>query len=192
NLMYHGLKVQSVTMRLALSGLLEWLKSIDKKCYLAAHNLSFDEIIRNTTNRRGRGACSISGLSSMLKINCSRAHNAIYDCDILSQIFHKLNITSAMLVHSAHTFQSKIQYWKREEVAGQNLSTLLPLQSTVGVAIRKKLAFVGYTIDILQQIYDLSGEDGLQQQIREKLKKNRISGIHLSSIKKISDWFSNK
>lgn len=221
NLMYHGLKVQSVTMRLALSGLLEWLKSIDKKCYLAAHNLSFDgprlyrvickyslidefsdvicgfidtlEIIRNTTNRRGRGACTISGLSSMLKVNCSRAHNAIYDCDILSQILYKLNITSAMLVKSAHTFKNKIQYWKREEVAGQNLSTLLPLQSTVGVTIRKKLALVGYTIDILQQIYDLSGQDGLQQQFKETFKANRIScGIHLSAIKKISDWFSNK
>ncbi|KAK0178582.1 hypothetical protein PV327_007460 [Microctonus hyperodae] len=39
--MYHDVKVQSVLMRLALSGLLEWLKSINNKYHLAAHNLSF-------------------------------------------------------------------------------------------------------------------------------------------------------
>lgn len=195
DLLYRGVKVDSVPMRLALVNLLEWLKSIGKKCYLAAHNLSFDgprlfrmiskysllddyseivcgfidtlEVIRKTTNKRGRGACSISGLSNTLKISSVGAHNAIYDCDILSKILYKLDITGAILIKTAHSFQDKIRYWKNEAVASKNLSTLLPLQSTVGAAIRKKLALVGYTMQILQTIYDQCGKNGLHQQIQD-------------------------
>ncbi|XP_048514968.1 uncharacterized protein LOC125501888 [Athalia rosae] len=220
DLMYHGIKVNSVPIRLALVNLLEWLKSIGKKGYLAAHNLSFDgprlirmiskysliddysqvlcgfidtlEVVRKTTNKRGKGGCSIGELSNLLKINSAGAHNAIYDCDILSKIIYKLNITSAILIGSARSYEEKVGYWKNQAAASQHLATLLPLQSTVGTAIRTKLALVGYTMEILQTIYDQSGKNGLHQQIKEKLKIKGVAGIRSSSINKISDWFINK
>ncbi|XP_074102212.1 uncharacterized protein LOC141529528 [Cotesia typhae] len=41
-LFYYGKQVESVSLRLALSNLYEWLKSLGKKCCIATHNLAFD------------------------------------------------------------------------------------------------------------------------------------------------------
>jgi hypothetical protein len=41
DLVYHGVKVQAVPMRLALVSFIEWL-GLFKKCCIAIHNLTFD------------------------------------------------------------------------------------------------------------------------------------------------------
>lgn len=156
-LMLHGNRVNSTTIRLAIVSFLEWLKSLNKKCYLAAHNLAFDgprlframsscslvdefsevvsgfvdtlKVIRKITSRKGKGACSISGLCIFYNISNAGAHNAVYDCKILSKILYKANVTGRILVNDAKTFMEKIHEWRDEEEIVKNVITLLPLQS---------------------------------------------------------------
>lgn len=77
------------------------------------------------------------------------------------------------MIRSTVTYSDKIKYWKCGQQASQNLKTLLPLQSTIGVVLRKKLALLGFTMDILQKIHNEIGKDGLQKHIQGKLKKEK-------------------
>jgi len=114
DLMYHGKKVSSVPLRVALGELLLWLKSLEKKLCIATHNLAFDgprlsramekysltaefaevissfadtlSIIRKFTGRKGKESCTITSLAASLSIPSTRAHNAINDCEILLKI----------------------------------------------------------------------------------------------------------
>lgn len=100
-LMYHGLTVDSVPLRLAMSNLQQWLASLGKPCYIATHNLSFDVpklfnaivtcslhddfrdvvcgfidtliVIRRLTGRKRKGECTIAGLAEWQRISTAGA-----------------------------------------------------------------------------------------------------------------------
>ncbi|XP_018314208.1 uncharacterized protein [Mycetomoellerius zeteki] len=116
-LMYHGVQVSSVPLRVAMGNFHSWLSSFEQKSYIATHNLSFDGpriydaitscslqsdfsevvhgfidtlyVIRKHTGRKGKGECTITGLAEWLNVSSANTHNAIYDVEILHKILKK-------------------------------------------------------------------------------------------------------
>lgn len=96
-----------------MKNLLVFLRSLQKKIYIATHNLSFDRprlldaikryclddefqstivgfigtltVIRKKTVRKGKGQCTISGLADWLNISVTNAHKAISDIIVLEK-----------------------------------------------------------------------------------------------------------
>ncbi|XP_011859310.1 PREDICTED: uncharacterized protein LOC105556809 [Vollenhovia emeryi] len=215
-LLYHGLAVKSVTLRLAMSELHLWLSARSTPPYIATHNLSFDgsrfhdaivscnlqeefqqvvrgfidtlTVIRKVTERKKKGECSISGLANWLNIPTEGAHNAENDVRILQKILRSAKITHQNLIDSAKTWDEQTGIWIRDRDANRFLSNLAPLKGIVGDTIRKKLAYASITIDSLQQIFHDSGIPGIVQILTEKINgKPRVTS-HKPSVEKITKW----
>lgn len=212
-LFYYGKEVESVSLRLALSNLYEWLKSLGKKCYIATHNLAFDgprlfraidknkltsdysevvygfvdtlKKIREVTGKKTKGSCSISGLADSLNIEKDGAHNAIHDCAILHQILKKLEIKSSDLINLATPFLEQTKVWKLAVATKRNIDTLSSLEGALSLSIRQKLAKAGITMDILKSKIDPFNAKSLELFLAEKIKTKELQPLHKATIKKL-------
>lgn len=216
-LFYYGKKLESVPLRLALSNLYEWLKSLEKKCCIATHNLTFDgprlfraidknkltsdfsevvygfvdtlKKIRQVTGQKKKGSCSISGLADSLNIEKAGAHNAIHDCIILHKILKKLKIKNSDLFNSASPFLEQIKAWELAVVTKKNTDTLSSLDGALSLTIRQKLAKAGITMDILKSKIDPSNAKSLELFLAEKIETKELQRLQKATIKKIIDCF---
>lgn len=216
-LYYYGRKVVSVPLRLALSNLYEWLKSLGRKCCIATHNLAFDgprlfkaivknnlisdfsevtygfvdtlKIIRKVTGKKTKGSCTISGLADSLDIPKVEAHNAINDCAILHKILQKLKICSSVSINSATPFLEQSKSWEFAVTTKKNIDSLLPLRSAVSLSIGQKLARAGITMNILKSKYDPLDDKSLERFLVEKIKTKQLESLQKTTIKKIINSF---
>lgn len=154
-----------------------------KKCYIAAHNLNFDgpklydaikfcnlksdfleivygfidtlSVIRKHTNRKGKGQCTIVGLSNWLNLSSSGVHNAIYDVDILDKILQQCKVSKDILINSATNFATLITKWDENIIISNSLVTLDSLKSILNDNLRKKMVEASITIDLFKNVYNL-------------------------------------
>jgi len=122
-------------LRAAIGNLLQWLNSLMKKCYIAAHNLNFDgprlfdaisfcslnddfsnviegfidtlQVIRKEIERKSKTKCTLTELANWLSISCVNAHNAIQDVSMLEEMIKKSNISYETLIKYAVNYADK-------------------------------------------------------------------------------------
>lgn len=165
-LIYYGIEVSSVFLRVAMGNFLNWLASFKKFRYIATHNLSFDgpklyntikfcnlqtdfseiihsfidtlSVIRKHTSRKGKDECTIIGLVNWLNLSSTGVHNAIYDVDILDKILRQCKISEDKLIDSATSFATITKKWDDNMLIKNSLATLDPLKSILSDNLRKK------------------------------------------------------
>ncbi|XP_071578827.1 uncharacterized protein [Temnothorax nylanderi] len=218
-LMYYGLTVDSVPLRLAISNLQQWLASLGKPCYIATHNLSFDgprlfnaivtcslhdefrdvvcgfidtlTVIRRLTGRKRKGECTIAGLAEWQKVSTAGAHNAENDVNILLKILLSAKITRENLVESAKSWEEQTNIWSKGECTRRFLNDLIPLKNVVGETIRKKMACASINVNTLQSVFRETGAAGIIQLLSHKLNGKPIVTSHKSSLEKINKWIQD-
>lgn len=213
-LMYHGLIVDSIPLRLAMSNLEQWLALLGKRCYIATHNLNFDgprlfnaiitcslyddfrdviydfidtlTVIRKFTDRKDE--CTITGLAQWQRISTIDVHNAENDVNILQKIFRSVKITGKNLVESAKLWEEQTDIWNKEECAIHFLNDLIPLKNVVHETIRKKMARASINIHSLQNVFREAGMAAIVRLLSYKVNGKPIVTNHKSSLEKIKKW----
>ncbi|XP_063992778.1 uncharacterized protein LOC135170675 [Diachasmimorpha longicaudata] len=188
-LQYRGRTVRSVPIRTALLQFIEWMRSLEVKCCLVAHNLSFDgpklwtEMRRHSMNAefeemvhcfvdtlalikllaQGRFTrYSLQALADFFNIQYE-AHTAVEDCEALEQVLRAMEITDETLLQNSQPFKQQINHWDHLEITRRIRAGLSPLKRTVSPGIIQRIAGAGITFQTLNEVYVNDGEDGLRR-----------------------------
>ena len=218
DLMLHGKKFESVSLRIAVSNLFEFLKSLNKQCYIAAHNSNFDgprlidaitacnlhdefenrivgfmdtlTVIKFETLRTGKGECTLTGLAKWLKISNFDAHNACQDVIILEKIIKKAEITYESLSSAAKKYDELKKKWNNDKFIQEMLPSLQSMNNVTSLETRKKLITAGIIIQRLTEAYSTSDSAGEFTLLSTKINGKPM--IHKRCIQKIVEWLSKQ
>ena len=188
--MLHGKKVESVSLRIAVSNLLGFSKSLNKQCYIATLNLNFDcprlidaitacnlhnelenlivgfidtlKVIKLETLRTGKGECTLTGLAKWLKISNFDAHNACQDVIILEKMIKKAETTYESLSSAAKKYDELKKKWNNDKFIQEILPSLQSMNNVTSLETRKKLITAGITNQRLKEAYSTSDSAGVK------------------------------
>ncbi|XP_043282532.1 uncharacterized protein [Venturia canescens] len=217
-LLLHGKIVSSVPIKTALENFLAWIEGLGKKAILLTHNLIFDgprlydsikkyhleekfsnvihgfldtlPLIRCLKCKKRKGECTLGGLAKSLNVVVVEAHNAIFDCKMLSKILAALKITETTLVENMKTYRQKIDEWNSRDKDKVTLIGLKPMETILSLATLKKLAAATITLQDLQSIYSTLGAEGIQNFFNEKMSSATMAKIQKKTIERIIQFIT--
>ncbi|XP_034247029.1 uncharacterized protein LOC117648577 [Thrips palmi] len=185
---YHDEKVDTVPLRVAMSGFVSFLKEQGASVILIAHNaLRFDALIILRVMRElkimdefldvcggfvdtlhlfpekvpGLKSYQQTSVAAQFNISTTNAHNALGDVVVLQAIVDRIGVSRFDLVRHLKTAGSIVEGVQQTAKRKMNEQSLTCLKPAVSAHMVKKIATAGITLGMLQETFVKGGSDAV-------------------------------